>query len=222
VHVQDDRAEPQDGTHFTQTQWTLVVNPAGQPGPQQRQALDRLLRLYYTPLQNHLQRQFRLSQEQAADLLQGFVADKVLSYGLIARANRTRGRFRGFLVTALDRYTIDALRAEVGRRAAPLDAVAEPVSPDQPEAPEFERDCDRSVVQEIIRVMKLHYQSTARMHIWGIFEDRILTPAMQGTSPPGYEELVRKWNLKSPTEAYNALANAKRMFAQVRQEVMGA
>lgn len=81
-----------------------------------QQALQELLRRYCPPLKAHLVVRKRMKPEQADDLLQDFVADKVLRLKLIEHADLTKGRFRSFLLTALDRYFIDQMR----KRREPL------------------------------------------------------------------------------------------------------
>src|SRR4051812_38640775 len=88
---------------FPMTQWSLVAR-AGQPPAEARAALDVLLRRYAPALRAHLLLDRRMSgdRSKAEDVLQGFVADKVLERNLIALADRERGRFRTFLLAALD------------------------------------------------------------------------------------------------------------------------
>src|SRR5262249_31382292 len=53
------------------------------------------------------------------DLSQGFVVSKVLGQDLIARADRGKGKFRTWLLTALDRYLISQWRQTAARRSGP-------------------------------------------------------------------------------------------------------
>ena len=71
-----------------------------------REALGVLLRRYVPALRAHLVVQKRVPRDAAADLIQGFVCDKVVEQGLLAGADRCKGKFRSFLRTALDRAGI--------------------------------------------------------------------------------------------------------------------
>ena len=51
-----------------------------------------------------------IDYERASDLVQGFVADKLLEKRLVRRAEPGKGKFRSLLVRALENYAIDELR----------------------------------------------------------------------------------------------------------------
>ena len=91
---------------FPSTPWS-EVNRAGQADPNARRgALSQLLVGYLPALKAHLVLAMRIPSDRADDLLQGFVSDKILGQGLIARADRERAKFRTFLLNALRNYVI--------------------------------------------------------------------------------------------------------------------
>jgi len=51
-----------------------------------------------------------------------------------------------------------------------------------------------------------------REAVWEFFIERILGPAMDGAEMTSYEELVCRHELNSPSDAFNLLATAKRIF----------
>ena len=65
-------------------------------------ALERLCHLYWQPLYYFVRRR-GYTEQDAQDLTQGFFA-RLLDKGLIEAAERERGRFRTFLLTALQNY----------------------------------------------------------------------------------------------------------------------
>src|SRR5271165_5309360 len=69
-------------------------------------ALEGLLKKYYRPLQAHLEFKFRVDQEQSADWLQEFIRQKVLLGNVLTKVSRSRGRFRTFLLNALDNFVL--------------------------------------------------------------------------------------------------------------------
>ena len=87
---------------FPSTDWSEVEEAGGGSGPAAREALGELLVRYLPALRAHLVRRLRFTPDEAEDLLQGFIADKVVERGLVARADRRRGRFRTFLLAALE------------------------------------------------------------------------------------------------------------------------
>jgi len=54
----------------------------------------------------------------------------------------------------------------------------------------------------------------------GVFECRLLAPALEGTDPVDYGELVRRFGLQSPSQASNVLVTAKRMYARTLRGVV--
>jgi RNA polymerase sigma-70 factor (ECF subfamily) len=83
-----------------------MVNAAGRPsGSNATRALDELCQTYWPPLYGYL-RGRGYGREASQDLTQGFFA-RLLETRSIRTADPARGRFRGFLLTALKRYVIN-------------------------------------------------------------------------------------------------------------------
>ncbi len=68
---------------------------------EQSVALGDLLARYLPALRAFLISELRLDAHRAEDLLQGFVAERVVEQNLLARADQRRGRFRTFLLACL-------------------------------------------------------------------------------------------------------------------------
>jgi RNA polymerase sigma-70 factor (ECF subfamily) len=193
-----------------------------------REALGILLQRYLPALRAHLVLHRRIEPHQADDLLQSFVSRKVLEQRLIARSDRTRGRFRSFLLKALDHYVIDQLRRQKSRGGAhapaQLDEMQElELADDDAEAQPsqaFDRAWAKEVVAEAVRRMRADCERTGRGDLWGVFEHRVLAPSMHGAEPVPYEKLVSDYKLDSPQQASNVLMTAKRMFARALRGVI--
>jgi RNA polymerase sigma factor (sigma-70 family) len=99
---------------FATTRWTMV-NAAGRADGHAGEALAELCQIYWPPLYGYL-RGRGYDAEQAQDLTQGFFA-RFLERESVRAADPTRGRFRGFLLTALKRYVINEYKraASTGR-----------------------------------------------------------------------------------------------------------
>jgi len=87
---------------FETTQWTLVVAAGDSQHPDSRAALSDLCQSYWYPLYAYLRRR-GYSQEDAEDLVQGFFT-QLLDKGYLKAADKERGRFRSFLLTAMKNY----------------------------------------------------------------------------------------------------------------------
>lgn len=96
---------------FDTTRWSLVLH-AGGSGTHARAALEDLCRIYRPPVLAYVRAHCRRSDE-AEDLTQEFFAH-LLERRIAARADRERGRFRAFLLTALRNF----LASEHVRRSA--------------------------------------------------------------------------------------------------------
>jgi RNA polymerase sigma-70 factor (ECF subfamily) len=88
---------------FATTHWSVIVAAGGQLGePQAAAALEQLCRTYWYPLYACVRRRGYQPQD-AQDLTQGFFA-ALLAGNYLAQADRHRGRFRTFLLTAFDNF----------------------------------------------------------------------------------------------------------------------
>lgn len=204
---------------FPTTQWSSVQH-AGQGGPDGADALARLLPKYLRPLRAHLVLQRQIPPDKADDLLQSFVAEKVLERNLVGGAIREKGRFRTFLLVALDRFVSSQFRNErcakrrPGCGAAAADA-AEHVADDAPGPAEaFQVAWARQVLADAASRMEQECHSEGRADIWDVFEARVLTPTLEGAEPIAYEQLAQRHLLADVEAARNLLVTGKRMFAR--------
>ena len=211
---------------FPTTSWSLVAL-AGQTEEAQREALGQLLTRYLPALRAHLVQAKGLTLDRADDLIQDFVTAKILQRNLISRADHQRGKFRTFLLTALDRFLLNRLR-DLGAKKRSASAAAEPLGerdqrlaagPGPSDA--FDVAWARGVLSEALTRMQTHCETSGRTDVWSVFECRVLGPILEGTEAPDYRELVRRFGFESPSQASNVLATAKRTFARTLRSVVG-
>jgi len=94
-------SEPPHPDAFSPTRWTLVVAARGD-SEAAREALSELCAAYYAPVVAFLRRDGR-SEDEARDRAHGFFAH-VLEGGRIDAAEKTKGRFRSYLLGALKHF----------------------------------------------------------------------------------------------------------------------
>ena len=191
----------------------------------QTKAITRIVSRYYEPLRIHLTGVHRFPPEKADDLLHEFLTRKVLEKDLLARADRRRGRFRTFLLGALDRFVISEFRREVAQKrgsggAVPLHEVNELLLDRKCAYQAFDVAWAQAVVREAIARMSTRCVQVQRQDVWEIFNNRLLKPNMEGVPSLSYEELVARLDLSSPSKAYNLLVTAKRMFMRCLEDVV--
>jgi DNA-directed RNA polymerase specialized sigma24 family protein len=87
---------------FNTTHWSLVQAAAALPTADSREALAMLCQTYWRPVYGFIRRKGN-DRDQSLDLTQGFFAVLIEKNYLIA-ADRERGKFRSFLLTAVKHF----------------------------------------------------------------------------------------------------------------------
>jgi RNA polymerase sigma-70 factor (ECF subfamily) len=212
---------------FPSTHWSAIDRAGREDSQSHRPELSALLRRYLPALRAHLLIKRSVDRDQIDDVLQGFISGKVLEADLIGRADRTKGKFRSLLLTALDRYVVSVRRFEQtqkrgANRTAALDEEIEKTvtAEESGGADTFEVAWARQVLRETIARMQAQCESEGRPDIWGVFESRILKPALEGTDPPSYEQIVRSYGYRAPTQMWNSVRTGKQIFARLLRGVI--
>ena len=210
---------------FPTTRWTFVGR-AGAPGAAGGEAMALLLGRYLPPLRVHLVLDKRIAPDKADDLVQSFVAQKVLDHRLFSSADRDKGRFRTFLLLALDRFVANQLRNERRKcrhanAQVSLDAAAEVGDEAPGPASAFDIAWARQVLVHAATAMHQECGESGRTDVWRIFDARVLSPTLEGSEPVSYERLVAEVGLPSADAASNLLVTGKRMFARRLRAVVG-
>jgi len=98
-------ADPSDmprNQHFATTRWSVVLAAGDADRQDSRDALSQLCEAYWYPIYAYVRRRVHAVHE-AQDLTQAFFS-RLLEKQAIARADPNRGRFRAFLLTALQNF----------------------------------------------------------------------------------------------------------------------
>jgi DNA-directed RNA polymerase specialized sigma24 family protein len=211
---------------FPVTRWSLVVRAADTDAAIKRMALTELLEQYLPALRSYLRFSKHQNTDRADDLLQSFLASKVLDQDLIERADQRRGKFRTYLLTALDRFIVNQHRFDRAQKRSPvrsesLDEAVEPASDDCEPADSFEVAWARQVLHRTIKQMQQECHGTGRDDLWLVFDARVLSPTLGNNPLVSYEDLVQRAGFSSPVRAANALVTAKRMFVRNLRAVIG-
>jgi DNA-directed RNA polymerase specialized sigma24 family protein len=112
---------------FHTTSWTLIRAAAARPTPDSRQALATLCQAYWQPVYAFIRRN-GYDRDQSQDLSQEFFA-RLLEKNYLLDADRDRGRFRSFLLTAVKHFLANewdrahALKRGGGQTAVSIDMV---------------------------------------------------------------------------------------------------
>jgi DNA-directed RNA polymerase specialized sigma24 family protein len=209
------------------TRWSLIARARETDEELRMEAMNALLQTYLPVLQWYLTRHTGLGFHEREDLIQGFVTRKILDQDIISRADRSRGRFRSFLLGAFQNYIRDELRKQNAARRAPPGGHLLPLEEadgvsngDREMERELRQIWLRQTVAQAAASMQKTCTAEKREDVWSIFASRLLDPMLGGDEPEPYEVLVARLGLESPSQASNLLVTAKRMFARhLRQAV---
>ena len=211
---------------FPTTHWSLVCR-AGMSDSVRRRVLAALLQCYLPALRSYVLAEHRVSPDRADDLLQGFIADKVLAKDLIQKADRTRGRFRVFLMASLDRFIVDEVRHDRAARRSPRGASLTPLddgngmevpAPSSPDS--FDAAWARQVLDLAIARTRDECDAARRADVWTVLDGRVLSPALHDQKAASLEELVERLDV-GPDRISNLLVTGKRMFVRNLEAVIG-
>lgn len=152
---------------FVTTHWSVVRAAGRSDSTRALYSLEQLCRAYWYPLYVYLRRR-GYGPEDAEDLTQEFFA-RLLHSKFLASANRERGRFRSFLLAALNHFVADewdrqrAHKRGGGQRPIPLEAEAaetryrlEPADTLTPEKV-YEQRWARTVLANVIDQLRREY-----------------------------------------------------------------
>ncbi len=206
------------------TNWEDVFRAADDDPAVRREALGCLLTRYRRLLKARLASRYGFSEDDAEDLLQDFIQKKILEEEILEEADPARGRFRTFLLTVLERFTISELRKRGARKrkadqAGSLNGVEEPFVFTSTRPHPLDAAWAVGTLVDAARRLHEDYATRKRPDLWGVFVGRVLALVAGGQAVPT-EQLVRQYHFRTSTEAYNAQTTVRRRFGALLREVI--
>jgi RNA polymerase sigma factor (sigma-70 family) len=160
--MQDDTAIGGPKRGFQSTLWSVVLAAKDPGSADRRAALQRLISTYWKPVYLFIRRRGN-DVEVSKDLAQGFFT-ALLERNFLQYVQRDRGKFRTFLLTALEHYLADehdraqALKRGGGRQAVSIDyaAAESALQSAGPEPPDrlFRRDWALRVLSQALEALR--------------------------------------------------------------------
>lgn len=212
---------------FPATEWTKLEDLAGCPTEQQQHVIATLMERYWKPVYVWLRRQ-GYKADKAEDYTQGFFCDIVLERDLFKRADRARGRFRTFLLSALKSFMSDAYRKDHALKRNPtkglislesVEVLPENLyftSPDEM----FTYIWASNVLDRVIEQLKEEYLTKGLEKHWKVFSEKVLRPIQDGTPEPLYESICQDLNVQDEYKASNMTNAVKRRFRTLLKQVV--
>jgi RNA polymerase sigma factor (sigma-70 family) len=211
---------------FVTTHWSIVLSAGKSDSTLAGQALEKLCRAYWFPLYAYVRRR-GFSPADAEDLTQEFFA-RFLEHDWVATADREKGRFRTFLLCALNRFLAnewDKARAQKrggGAQTLPLEfntaetrysrEPADNVTPEQ----HFERRWALALLETVTCRLGTEYKQAGKAELFSA-----LSPCLVGdrTAQP-YEELAKKLAL-SEGAVKSAVHRLRQRYRELLREEIG-
>lgn len=217
---------PTQAAAFHTTRWSIVLAAQGQASPAAFESLEALCRQYWPPLYAYLRRR-GLAPHDAEDLTQAFFA-RLLEKEWLAAAKRECGRFRSFLLMALQRFMAnewDRSRAQKrggGIEVISLDAeTAESLyaanTASLPAESVYEKRWALTLLESVMFRLKTEHEAAGKLA-----EYEVLKPCLtaeRGSIP--YDDLAAALGIEAAS-ARSAVHRLRKRFRELfRAEVAG-
>lgn len=208
------------GQAFLTTHWSLIGDIQSEDEGN-RSLIGLLLDRYWKPVYFYLRRKGH-SNEDAKDLTQAFFHEVVLNRNLIQRANQDKGRFRTFLLHALEQYLIDDYHKQSAQKRIPKQKLLYFDQIDAPELPQAIAAADpqdsydygwmAALLDQVLSQVETKCAEQGLDLHWRIFHERIVGPILEGTDPPSLEEVCRTYQISDKKKVSNMAITVKRCF----------
>ncbi|HZZ73027.1 MAG TPA: RNA polymerase subunit sigma-24 [Pirellulales bacterium] len=212
--------------NFRTTRWSVVIAAGNDPSHSAKRALADLCECYWYPLYAYLRKRGESAQD-AQDTTQGFFA-QLLEKEILQKVDRDRGRFRSFLLSALQHFLANErrhARADKrggGQRMLSLDFNAgeqrychedrEEISPQKL----FERRWAMALLEQTLGRLQEEYTAKGKAPLFGALKAHLL----QSPSEVRYQDLAAELSL---TEAAlkSAMHSLKKRYRDLLLAAVG-
>ncbi len=222
VSIESDTATPGKGRWFDTTNWTVVLSARDAASPRASEALERLCCTYWPALYAYLRREGK-DEEAAKDLTQAFF-ERLLEKNYLAQVDRTKGKFRSFLLAALKHFLADAwdkahaLKRGGGRTLVSLDAAMaedryrrEPADTTTPEDL-FERGWAAALLEQVRTRLREEYAAAGQGMLY--YTLRVLETGGQRLT---YAQVAKRLEMTEGA-VKSAVLRMRRRFAKLLRE----
>jgi DNA-directed RNA polymerase specialized sigma24 family protein len=205
---------------FLTTQWSLIENIKADQN-RDKILIDFLLKQYWKPVYCYLRRK-GFNNEDAKDLTQDFFHEVVLNKDMVGRADQTKGRFRSFLLFALNEYLTKQRIRERARKRIPkcklvsLNVTEEPNMPQSVERASAEESYHYAWLSVLLERVLVEVRADCHREgmgtHWELFYHRIVGPIMGGQPPASLTNLSQEHDIGDTKKASNMIVTIKRRF----------
>jgi len=211
---------------FLTTHWSLIENIRSTQD-RDRAMIGLLLDKYWKPVYCYLRRK-GYDNEQAKDLTQGFFHEIVLNKNLVQRADQAKGKFRSFVLHALNQYVINENEKQSAKKRLPqarlvsLDAIDPAAIPQDVGTLDPEESYNYAWLSALLdEVLGEVEASCARDGLevhWKVFHEKVTQPILGDGRPPSLAELCRQYGIEDEKKASNMVVTVRRRFQAALKE----
>ncbi|PTX91828.1 sigma-70 family RNA polymerase sigma factor [Opitutus sp. ER46] len=218
-------AVPPDRGRFAATQWSMVLQAGRADSGDAQEALARLCETYWYPLYAHVRRRGYAAAD-AQDLTQEFFL-RLLDRRLLAQADPQRGRFRSFVLTALDHFLADArAKAQAQKRGGGAAGLSldfdfaerrfaiEPVDAAAPDKI-FDWQWALALLEAVLRQLAAEYAAQGQERVYALLKDALI----RGRDGLSYAEIGGKLGLSEGAVKVAAHRLRRRYREYLRAEI---
>lgn len=214
---------------FKTTCWTDLGKVRAVDPQHCRDVVERLASRYWKPVYVFLKHK-GFGHDEASDLTQGFFHEIVLEKRLFQQADQAKGRFRTYLLTALQRYVAEQFRKANAKKRIPTPGLAslgsldlqQIPSPESKATPEqaFQYIWAAEVLDQALNTIKREYCTNGNADHWHVFRDRVVVPTLDENTAPSLGELCRTYNIHPEKKVSNMIVTAKRRFQTILKRIL--
>lgn len=206
---------------FLTTQWSYIDGiRAGQD--KDKVLIGHLLGRYWKPVYCYLRRK-GYDNEQSKDLTQAFFHEVVLNRDFVQRADQAKGRFRSFLLHALNQYVTKqglkerALKRIPKEKLVSLDLVEPPpVLPkgiaNSTAEESYHYTWVSAMLEQVLSDVEAECRKQGMQIHWNLFHARIVQPILGNEPPPSITGLCETYGINDAKKVSNMIITVKRRF----------
>ncbi len=212
---------------FLATHWSLIEGIVSADQDRSLALIGVLMDRYWKPVYCYLRRKGH-TNEEAKDLTQGFFHEVVLERHLVEKADPAKGRFRSFLLMALNRYLVNVRKHDARQRRMPAGKlvpleVVEPPELSQLVAESDPEDCFdyawvSALLERVLEDLEGDCHRDGKTVHWHLFHDRVLAPVLDRTGTVPLAEICTRYGVEDEAQASNMIVTVKRRFQKLLRE----
>ncbi len=215
------------GEAFLTTHWSLLESIASADEDRRLALIGVLMDRYWKPVYCYLRRQGH-SNEEAKDLTQGFFHEVVLQRHLVEKADPAKGRFRSFLLMALNRYLANVRKHEARQRRRPAGKLVPLEMVEPPELSQLVAEADpedcfnyawvSALLEQVLADLEANCHRDGKTVHWQLFHDRVLAPIRDRADPVPLADLCTRYGVADEAQGSNMIVTVKRRFQRLLRE----